>query len=83
MPRDCSPSASRQFAGLTVGSVVKSGQVQWSVVGIFESGGSVAETELWCDARTLQGAYRRGNSYQSLLARLDSPESAIMSAVIP
>src|SRR5262249_7601049 len=34
-----------------------------------------AESELWCDARTLQGAYRRGNSYQSLLARLDSPES--------
>jgi putative ABC transport system permease protein len=45
------------------------------VVGIFESGGSVAETELWCDARVLQGAYNRGNTYQSVLARLDSPES--------
>lgn len=68
-------SASRQFAGLTVGSKVKSGQVTWTVVGIFEQGGSVAETELWCDAHALQGAYRRGNSYQSVLVRLESPQS--------
>ena len=68
-------AASRQFQGLSVGSVVKAGQFTWTVVGIFDSGGSVSETELWCDARVLQGAYRRGNSYQSVLARLDSPES--------
>jgi putative ABC transport system permease protein len=68
-------AAARQFAGLSVGSEVKSGQVSWTVVGIFETGGSVAETELWCDARVLQGAYRRGNSFQSVLARLDSPAS--------
>ena len=68
-------AAARQFAGITVGSQVKSGQVTWTVVGMFESNGSVAETEIWCDARTLQGAYRRGNSYQSVLARLDNPDS--------
>lgn len=68
-------SASRQFSGLSVGSQVKSGQVTWTVVGIFEANGSVAETELWCDARVLQGAYRRGNSFQSVLARLESPEA--------
>jgi putative ABC transport system permease protein len=68
-------SASRQFAGTTLGSSIKSGQVTWTVVGIFESDGSVAETEIWCDARTLQGAYRRGNSFQSVLVRLDSPAS--------
>jgi putative ABC transport system permease protein len=68
-------SASGQFAGLTLGSAIKSGQVTWSVVGIFETDGSVAETEIWCDARTLQGAYRRGNSFQSVLVRLDTPES--------
>ena len=68
-------AATRQYAGLSIGARVKSGQVPWTVVGIFESGGSAAETELWCDAHMLQGAYRRGNSYQSVLARLDSPES--------
>jgi putative ABC transport system permease protein len=65
--------ASAQFAGLTVGAVVKTGQVSWTVVGIFESGGSVAETEVWADARVAQGAFRRGNSYTSVLARLESP----------
>jgi putative ABC transport system permease protein len=68
-------AASRQFAGLELGSAIRSGQVTWTVVGLFEADGSVAETEIWCDARTLQGAYRRGNSYQSVLARLESPES--------
>lgn len=64
-----------QFAGLDVGSEMRSGQTTWRVVGIFEADGGISETELWCDVRTLQGAYRRGNSYQSVLARLDSSES--------
>jgi putative ABC transport system permease protein len=63
------------FKGLTVGSTIISGQNKWQVVGLFETDGSIAETEIWCDARVLQGVYRRGNSYQSLLARLDSSES--------
>lgn len=67
--------ASGQFAGLTVGNEFKSGQDTWKVVGIFEADGGVSETEIWCDARVLQGAYRRGNSYQSLLAQLDSGDS--------
>jgi putative ABC transport system permease protein len=65
-------AASGQFSGLDVGSVIHSGQNVWKVVGIFDTGGSVAETEVWCDAKVLQGAYRRGNSYQSVLAKLDS-----------
>ena len=67
--------ATVNFKGLTVGSTIVSGQSRWDVVGMFETDGSVAETEIWCDARTLQGVYRRGNTYQSLLARLDSSES--------
>lgn len=67
--------ASRQFAGLTVGNELRSGQNSWKVVGIFEADGGVAETEIWCDARVLQGAYRRGNTYQTVLVRLDSTDS--------
>jgi putative ABC transport system permease protein len=67
--------ATVNFKGLTVGSTIVSGQSRWQVVGMFETDGSVAETEIWCDARTLQGVYRRGNTYQSLLARLDSSDS--------
>ena len=64
-----------QFVGTEVGNTIVSGQNRWQVVGVFETDGGVAETEIWADARALQGAYRRGNSYQSLLARLDSAES--------
>ncbi len=67
--------ASRQFMNLEVGDTVVSGQNRWEVVGLFEANGGVSETEVWCDARVLQGAYRRGNSYQSVLAGLESPDS--------
>jgi putative ABC transport system permease protein len=68
-------AASRQFANLSVGSSVRWGENSWQVVGIFDAKGSVAESELWCDARVLQPAYRRGNSYQSVYARLESEDS--------
>ncbi|MCM3878568.1 MAG: ABC transporter permease [Vicinamibacterales bacterium] len=68
-------AASRLFSGLDLGSEIRSGQNTWKVVGIFTSGGSVAETEVWCDARTLQSAYRRGNSFQSVLVKMPSPQS--------
>jgi putative ABC transport system permease protein len=67
--------AKGQFVSLNVGDTVVSGQNRWQVVGIFEADGAVAETEVWCDARTLQGAYRRGNTYQSVLAGLETPQS--------
>jgi putative ABC transport system permease protein len=67
--------AQGQFVSLNVGDTIVSGQNRWEVVGVFEADGAVAETEIWIDSRTLQGAYRRGNSYQSALARLDSRDS--------
>lgn len=68
-------AASNQFSNLTVGSSVRWGNATWQVVGIFDAGGSVAESEIWCDAKVLQPAYRRGNSYQSVYARLQSPDA--------
>jgi putative ABC transport system permease protein len=68
-------AASGQFKGLNVGSDIQSGQLTLKIVGMFEAAGSVAETEIWTDAKILQGAYRRNNSYQSVLVRLDSASS--------
>jgi putative ABC transport system permease protein len=68
-------AAIKQFAGVDLGSVYSSGQLTVTIVGVFSSNGSVNETEIWCDSKILQGAYRRGNTYQSVLARLDSPAS--------
>ena len=65
--------ANRQFSGVDLGSEFMSGNLRLRVVGIFESNGSVGETEIWCDSHLIQGVYERGNSYQSVLARLDSP----------
>jgi len=68
-------AAQQTFVGLDVGSIVLLGQSEWSVVGVFEDNGSVSESELWTDVRVLQSAYRRGNSFQSVRVRLESPEA--------
>ena len=68
-------AATRQFLNLNVGTTLKWGENTWKLVGIFEEAGAVSESELWCDVKVLQPAYRRGNSYQSVYARLSSPDS--------
>ena len=67
--------AARAFAGLDLGSMLQVGRHQWRVVGIFEADGGLPESEIWTDAIVLQGAYERGNSYQSVLARLETPDA--------
>ncbi len=64
-----------EFANLEVGDTVRSGKNVFQVVGVFEADGGVAESEVWGDARTLQGAYQRGNSYQIVLAKLENSGS--------
>lgn len=68
-------SAQQEFAGLETGGSIRFGQTVWDIVGAFEANGSVSESELWTDVRVLQGAYRRGNSFQSVRVRLQSPDS--------
>jgi putative ABC transport system permease protein len=68
-------AAQTEFRGLDVGSTIRFGKTDWAVVGAFEAGGSVSESELWTDVRVLQSAYRRGNSFQTVRVKLDSPES--------
>jgi putative ABC transport system permease protein len=64
--------AAGQFAGLEVGNHIKVGRYEWPVVGIFSAGGGSAESEIWSDATVLQGAFQRGNSFQSVYAKLRS-----------
>lgn len=67
--------AAQEFAGLDVGSKLHVGRNDWQVVGIFVAKGGTAESEIWTDAKVLQAAYNRGNSYQSVYARLTSPDA--------
>ena len=68
-------AAQREFKGLDLGATIQLGRVGWSVVGVFEAGGSVSESEIWTDVRVLQGAYRRGTSFQSVRVKLDDKDS--------
>lgn len=66
-------SAAREFAGLDVGKTIKLGKMEWNVVGTFTAGGGVGESEMWTDTTALQEAYQRGESYQSVYAKLETP----------
>ena len=66
-------AAAQTLIGLDVGSSVKWGNNIWQVVGMFSDDGSVAESEIWTDTRTLQSAYSLGGTVQTVRAKLDSP----------
>ena len=66
--------AASEFAGLAVGAEVPLRNSSWWVVGHFESGGSVYESEIWMDFPAALNAFRRGGA-TSLRLRLDSPSS--------
>lgn len=67
--------ASKQYVGLGLGEVLELGPNKRQVVGIFEDDGSVSESEIWADLRSVQDAYDRGASFQSIRARLTSPDA--------
>lgn len=67
--------AATEFSNLSVGDVVRSGRIDWQVVGMFDAEGGLYESELWTDARLLQDAYNRGTSYQVVYTRVDGPEA--------
>ena len=66
--------AARAFA-VDVGRKIRIGQNEWDIVGLFSGGGGSAESEIWTDAAVLQPAYNRGESFQSVYAKLASQQS--------
>ncbi len=64
-----------QFGNVDLGRTVVWGSQAWQVVGVFEAGGSISESEVWADLTVLQGVYRRGNSVQIVRVKLESPDS--------
>jgi len=65
--------AARDFRGLRPGEVLRSGSYHWRVVGVFDDGGGLHNSEIWTSLPVLQAAYRRGDSISSVYARLASP----------
>jgi len=64
-----------QYDGLDVGKKVRWGATDWTVVGRFTDDGGIAESEVWGDTRVVQQAWRRGNSFQSIRAKLTSTDA--------
>jgi putative ABC transport system permease protein len=63
------------YVGFELGSTVRFGGSAWTVVGVFDAGGSAFDSELWCDANVLNQAYLRPrNPFQSVTVRLTSPD---------
>jgi putative ABC transport system permease protein len=67
--------AHTEFSGTDVGSELHFGANVWKVVGIFESKGSISESELWSDSAVLGPAYHRENSHSIVIAKLASAGS--------
>jgi putative ABC transport system permease protein len=64
------------YVGLELGKSVRFGGGTWTVVGVFDAGGTAFDSELWCDASVLKQVFQRPqNLFQSATARLTSPEA--------
>ena len=64
-------SAQMQFEGLELGQRLTFHDGEWTIVGVFDSGGDSHESEMMADAETVLSAYRR-NLFQSVTVQLDS-----------
>jgi len=66
-------AVAKRFQGLGMGESVRFGMREWTVVGLFESGGSGFESEIWVDADQLMQTFRRP-AYSSLTLMLPNPD---------
>ena len=63
----------RQFNGAGIGETLRFGQREWTVVGVFDGGGTGFDSEIWGDVEQLMQAFRR-SAYSSVIAKLDSDD---------
>jgi putative ABC transport system permease protein len=69
-------NGSKTQVPLAVGNTVDFGGGHWKIVGIFASGGSAFDSEVWCDAPVLNEVLKRpDNLFQSVTAHLTSPDA--------
>jgi ABC-type lipoprotein release transport system permease subunit len=59
-----------RYRGAALGQELEFGRGRWKVVGVFESGGSSFESEVWVDARELANDAKRPFPYSSFRLRV-------------
>ena len=57
------------FQGVELGSVLRFGGRDWTVVGLFEAGKSGFDSEIWADAEQLMAAFRR-QAWSSVIVKM-------------
>jgi putative ABC transport system permease protein len=69
-------NATRTYSGLTLNNVVNFAGGRWTVVGVFDAGGSAFDSEVWCDSHVLNEVLKRPSTvFQSVTVHLQSRDS--------
>lgn len=66
-------SVAREFDGFAVGQERRVGNLTGKIVGVFEVGQSVFDSEIWGDLATVQSLMGRSDGVQAVRVRLESP----------
>jgi putative ABC transport system permease protein len=60
-----------RFTGTGIGDTIRLGRRDWTVVGLFEGGGSAFDSEIWTEVNDVGDAFERVN-YSSVMVRAES-----------
>ncbi|MDQ7784627.1 MAG: FtsX-like permease family protein [Desulfomonilaceae bacterium] len=66
-------SAAKSIQGGSIGSTLKFALSEWKIVGLFDSGGSAFDSEVWADSDQLMSAFRR-NSFSAVVMKVPGRE---------
>ena len=70
-----SRNLAKRFANMAPGQLIHEGNFRWTIVGLFDAGGSAYESEIWTDVADLQQQTRR-QIYSSVFVRTSDPDAA-------
>ena len=71
-----SQSIHKRFAHANVGDTMQFGKGPWTVVGIFDAGGSAYESEIWGDVNQMASDFDRQGGFSSAYLRATDPIAA-------
>jgi putative ABC transport system permease protein len=71
-----SESIKKRFAHANIGDTLQFGKGPWTVVGVFDAGGSAYESEIWGDVNQMASDFDRQGGFASAYLRATDPVSA-------
>ncbi len=69
-------SIHNRFSGANVGDALDFAKGQWKVVGVFDSGGTAYDSEIWGDVNQIAADFDRQGGYASVYLRATDPVAA-------